>query len=129
MGRSDDDDTNPYIGFKGRWENRQFVFESKEERDRWQIVQYGHVRDGFLQPDEGRHRDNEPRLRIDKPFWKDADEEARYERAVHFAPPEKHGSMDFYAYLAEIAKIATGIKPTKPIVKPMPHAPLPPEEE
>lgn len=56
------------------------------------------------------------------PFWKDADEQARYERAVKAAPPAQYGKIDFYAYLREIAQLATGITLTKPPVKQMPDA-------
>lgn len=47
-------DAAKYAGFRVRWDREVggFIFESKEERDRWQVQHYGQVRNAFRTPDE-----------------------------------------------------------------------------
>ena len=93
MGRDDERATPSY-------------FPSQDERDRWQVRQYGHLRNGFRKDDEPT--DDRP-LRIDRhPFWEPG-EDVIWERAVKACPLEQCGSLDFFEYLAEVAKLAKGM--------------------
>ena len=81
-------------------------FASQDERDRWQVRQYGAVRNGFREMDEPT--DDRP-LRIDRyPFWEPG-EDVIWERAVRACPLRDYGSMDLFEYLAEVAKLARGM--------------------
>lgn len=119
----DDEDRGKYAGFKVHWDKdvNTFVFDTKEERDRWQIKQYGKVRNCFRDPDEPV--DEQPVIVYRDPFWKDEDERLRYERAVKAAPPSQYGKMQLHEYLAEIVKLAEGIKPQGDAVKAMASGP------
>lgn len=64
------------------------VFASKEERDRWQIQEYGQVRNGFRELTEPR--DDRPLLTEPDPFWMDYTEQLAYEAAVE-ANPKREG--------------------------------------
>jgi hypothetical protein len=54
-----------YEGFKGASDKQSgvFVFESMEERDRYQVAAYGHVRNGWREDDEPT--DDRPPIRRD----------------------------------------------------------------
>lgn len=67
--------------------------------------------------------DVRPRIVYRDPFWKDEDERLRYERAVKAAPPSHYGKMQLHEYLAEIVKLAEGIKPQGDAVKAMASGP------
>lgn len=123
MGFDDERDSRKYAGFKGRWDKdlNTFVFESKDERDRWQIKTYGAVRNCCREASDPI--DDRP-LRYEKnPFWKDEGERQRYERAAHLCPVSASGNLTLDQYLAEIAKLAEGIKPQGTAVKAMPSGP------
>lgn len=78
-------------------------------------------------PDTGRmafrheweQPDERPCVVYPHPFWKDEAERLRYERAVKLAPPSQYPHMKLDEYLAEIVKLAEGIKPG-PAVRAMP---------
>ena len=74
-----------------------------EERDRWQIQTYGHVRDAFRWPEEPP--DGRPMIAAD-PFWSSDGEQTTYELAVRQNPkrPDELPSV----YIARIAAIASG---------------------
>lgn len=105
MGRADRDDMVPH-------------FSSMEERDRWQIQQYGHVRNGFRT--EHERQDERPLLYYALPFWADAEEERRYERAVRACPLSQYGHMRLPEYLAAVVEVAEGLEP-RAAVKAMPE--------
>jgi hypothetical protein len=83
------------------------TFESREERDRWQVAKYGHVRNGFRE--EGEESDGRPLLVYPEPFWESPTEESFWLRAVRSCPLSQYGHLDAFAYLAEVAKVATGL--------------------
>lgn len=85
------------------------VFRTPEERDRWQIQQYGFVRNGY-RTDYDR-TDERPLLIDPWPFWKDASEEERFIRAVRSCPTTQYGHLDLFDYLREVSSLAEGIKP------------------
>ena len=130
-GRSNPTSSGPvpaeYIGFKGMWESRSrvFVFESCEERDRWQIHRYGHVRNGFREPDE--IEDDRPAIARDRcrckgcrdraGFWNDESERMNYEDAVESFPRgEDEGPMAYSKRIAESVN-----ERYQRALKPMPH--------
>lgn len=96
-------------------------FASQEDRDRWQVQQYGHVRDGFRT--ELDRTDERPLLVYAHPFWASAEEEARYERAVKACPVREYGALRLDQYLAEVVTVAEGIRPQGTAVKAMPSGP------
>jgi len=59
------------------------VFDSQEARDRWQIAEYGHVRNGFRTDEEPR--DDRPLL-VRAAFWDNESERLTYEHAVETNP-------------------------------------------
>jgi len=83
-------DAAKYAGFKVRWDPqiRTFVFESQEERDRWQVHRYGRVRNAFRTPDEPT--DERPCLkdcncaacREHHGFWRNPSEREAFETAA-----------------------------------------------
>lgn len=60
------------------------VFDSKEERDQWQIQQYGRVRNAFRTEDDPI--DERPLLYHPVPFWSSESERLEYEHAVEGNP-------------------------------------------
>lgn len=93
MGRDDERATPSY-------------FQSQDERDRWQVRQYGHLRNGFREYDEPT--DDRP-LRIDRhPFWEPG-EDVIWERAVKACPLREYGALDAWEYLREVAKLAVSM--------------------
>jgi hypothetical protein len=92
------------------------VFPSQDERDRWQVRQYGAVRNGFREYDEPT--DDRP-LRIDRcPFWEPG-EDVIWVRAVRACPLREYGSLDVFRYLGEVAKLAQSMD-TAPKLRAMP---------
>ena len=77
-------------------------FDSKDDRDRWQIQQYGAVRNAFREPDEPT--DDRPLL-TRAPFWHDGIEQATYEAAA--ANPLLPGEGPF-TYIKRISQMVTG---------------------
>ncbi len=71
-------------------------------------------------PDTGRMafrnewepRDERPCIVYPHPFWKDEDERLRYERAAAHCPVSASGKLTLDEYLAEVAKVATGLRPS-----------------
>jgi hypothetical protein len=62
----------------------------------------------------------EARLRIMYPFWESEDEEMAYVKAVRSCPLSQYGSLDFFAYLREVASVAHALPgglPTMPHVR------------
>ena len=110
-------DVTRYEGFKGAYDRvaGTFVFESTEERDRFQRAKYGAVRNGYRE--EHEQTDGRPLLIYPEPFWESNEERTAWLRAVESCPLAEYGSLDAYAYLAEVAKVATGLRggvPTMP---------------
>lgn len=68
-----------YQGYKGRFEGGVFVFQSPDERDRWQRDQYGETRNGFRLPHEPT--DERPMVKILDPLWQSESERLEYEHA------------------------------------------------
>lgn len=93
------------------------IFESKDERDRWQVQTYGAVKDGFRRAEDAT--DERPLLIDPYPFWRDWEEERRYTRAIRVCPPSTYGHLDVFEYLSEVAKVATG-QTGRDVVKAMP---------
>jgi len=83
-------------------------FDSKEDRDRYQIAKYGQIRNGFRQ--EWEPTDDRPLLVYSEPFWESSEEQAAWVRAVQSCPLAQYGSLDAFAYLAEVGKVATGLR-------------------
>jgi hypothetical protein len=79
------------------------TFDSKEDRDAWQLRQYGHARNAFREPDEPT--DGRPVL-VRAPFWHDGNEQAVYEAAVS-GNPIKPGEGPF-TYIRRISALVTG---------------------
>jgi len=91
------------------------IFASQDERDRFQRQKYDNVRNGYRQ--EWEPTDDRPLLIYSEPFWAGADEQAAWVRAVQSCPLSEYGHLDVWAYLAEVAKVATGLRggvPTMP---------------
>ncbi|OFW63855.1 MAG: hypothetical protein A2Y74_01435 [Actinobacteria bacterium RBG_13_63_9] len=86
-----------------------------EERDRFQIAAYGHVRNGFRE--DWEPTDDRPLLIYPVPFWRDRMEQATYEAAVA-GNPIKPGKGPF-SYIRRISEIVT--QEREPGLKPMPH--------
>lgn len=106
MARADRDDAAPH-------------FASQDERDRWQVQQYGHVCNGFR--DEFERVDERPLLYYTHPFWEPG-EDVIWERAVAACPLREYGAMQVWVYLAEVAKLAIGMDRLKGVpVKDMPR--------
>ena len=103
-------DPEKYTGFKGEWDGsiNAFVFASKDERDRYQIATYGAVRNGYRE--EHEPTDSRPPLKYPEPFFESSEERAAWLRAVQSCPLDQYGSMDVFAYLAEVGKVATGLR-------------------
>ena len=127
--RRDNPDDEKYAGFKGSWDKdiKAFVFASMEERDRYQIATYGHVRNGWREddePDDGRQlilhgacpcagcREYEGDI------WRDKTERMTYEDAIAAEPiqPDEYR----LAYLAKISAKVEGKYGR--LAKAMPHA-------
>lgn len=81
-------------------------FASQDERDRWQVQQYGHVRNGFR--DDFERVDERPLLYFTRPFWEPG-EDVIWERAAKACPVREYGAMQVWEYLAEVAKLAIGM--------------------
>lgn len=100
-------------------------FTSQEARDAWQIATYGHVRNGFREPDEPP--DGRPVI-VRDPYWRDPAEQDAYEHAVRTNPrrPDE-GAM---TYIARIAAIVEGrLQLPAPKAKQLPPAkPMPPKQ-
>lgn len=120
MGFDDDRDATKYHGFKVHWDRdaNGWVFDSKDERDRWQLQQYGHVRNGFREPEEPLDERRATRFQP-KPDWT-YEEEMRYLRAVRALPIKEYGHMTPYQYMAATCEVANGLRPSAP-VKAMPE--------
>jgi hypothetical protein len=99
--------TGRYEGFKGKFESGVFVFESMEERDRWQIHHYGRVRNAWREADDPT--DDRP-LIAHAPFWDSESERLEFEHAVETHPPGPgvHGNEYLVAYAARIADVVEG---------------------
>jgi hypothetical protein len=80
------------------------VFESKEARDRWQIQEYGQVRNGFRT--HGEPPDGRPLLIEPDAFWEDYTEQLAYEAAVE-ANPKRDGE-GLLTYLERIVAEVKG---------------------
>ena len=91
-------------------------FHNSEERDRWQLRQYGHVRNGFRTEEEPR--DDRPLLYEPEPFWCDETERLSYEAAKEAHP--KDGDEGPLAYVQRLAAIVAGRY--EAAGKPMPSA-------
>lgn len=117
-------DPEKYRGFKGAFDRDTFVFESTEERDRFQVATYGHVRNGWREPDEPT--DERPAIlhgacrcrgcrRYQREFWRDETERMTYEDAVA-ANPRGQGEGPA-TYIKRIGSIVAGkyaqIKPSR----------------
>lgn len=117
-----DKDWGKYEGFRVRWDKdiRAFVFDSKEERDRWQIHHYGAVRNCFRTEDE--RDDGRPLLYHTSPQFKDPEQEARYVKAIRSCPVSEYGSLRLDQYLGEVVKLADGLaaRPKVALLKTMP---------
>jgi len=80
------------------------AFGSKDERDRWQISQYGRLHNAFRTDEEPR--DDRPLLFEAYPFWVDDTERMTYEQAVDSHPRgDAEGAL---SYVARIVEIVTG---------------------
>jgi hypothetical protein len=110
-------DPEKYAGFKGSWDKdaNAFVFASMEERDRYQIATYGHVRNGWREDDEPT--DERPLIlhgacpcagcrEYSGDIWRDKTESMTYEDAIEAAPiqPDEYR----LAYLAKISAKVEG---------------------
>jgi len=113
--RGGDQDAGPYAGFKGAWDKTvgAFVFESMEERDRYQVAAYGHVRHGWREDDEPT--DDRPPIRRDScrcagcRSYLDGDsgtERMTYASAVE-SNPQREGEGPI-AYIQRIGAIVAG---------------------
>jgi hypothetical protein len=118
---ADKQDWGKYDGFRVHWDKdlRTFVFDSKDERDRWQIKQYGQVRNGFREPDDPD--DGRPAIIYNVPPYKSREEQLRYERAASLCPVSASGSLTLDKYLGEIVLLASGLHPVGDAVKAMPR--------
>ena len=95
------------------------VFASQEERDRWQIAQYGHVKNGYREPED--YNDGRGAL-LPPPFWNDGSEQLSYEYAVESNPiREGEGWLTYLGRV--IASLPPGLKvPRQRAEKAMPRA-------
>jgi hypothetical protein len=79
-------------------------FHNSEERDRWQVQQYGRIRNWFRTDEDPR--DDRPLLFETHPFWVDDTERMTYEEAVESHPRgDAEGAL---SYIARIVEIVTG---------------------
>ena len=110
-------DVTRYEGFRGAYDRiaGTFVFVSTEERDRYQRAKYGEVRAGYRH--EWEPTDERPLLLYPEPFYESAEEKAAWERAVQSCPLSEYGDLDAFAYLAEVAKVATGLRGGLPAMR------------
>lgn len=83
------------------------VFDSPGERDRWQRETHGHVRNGFRE--EHEETDGRPLLIYPEPFWESSEEMNAWVQAIRACPLAQYGSMDVFAYLEEVGKVAVGL--------------------
>lgn len=111
-------DTSRFEGFRGAFDKAAgtFVFESKDERDRFQREKYGAVRNGYREEHEAT--DDRPLLIYPEPFWESFAEMAAWLKAVQSCPIAEYGGMDAFAYLGEVGQVAVGLGGK---VKRMPH--------
>jgi hypothetical protein len=93
-----------------------FIFESKEERDRWQLREYGHVRNGFRT--ENEPEDDRPLLVYHDPPFADRLEQATYEAAVA-GSPIRPGEGPF-SYMRRISGLVTQERKTGAKTMPRP---------
>lgn len=102
-------DTSRFEGFKGAFDKAAgtFVFESKDERDRFQREKHGAVRNGYRE--EHEPTDDRPLLIYPEPFWESFGEMTAWVRAVQSCPLAEYGGMDAFAYLGEVGKVAAGL--------------------
>jgi len=107
----DSQDLTRYEGFQGTSERGGFVFASLEERDRYQRAKHGAVRNGFRLPGEDTHGEptDRPTVVYREPQWESSAEMNAFLRAVQSCPLAEYGSLDLFAYLAEVGKVATGL--------------------
>lgn len=103
-------DVSRFEGFKGVFDKaaNTFVFASADERDRFQVAKYGAVRNGFRH--EWEQTDDRPLLIYPEPFWESSEEQAAWLRAVQSCPLGEYGHLDAFVYLAEVGKLAAGIR-------------------
>lgn len=66
---------------------------------------------GFRDPEKDPYPDERPTLVYRYPFWQDMEEELRYEKAVAACPVKEYGHLRFDEYLAEVVKLAEGMRP------------------
>lgn len=99
------------------------VFGSKDERDRWQIMQYGNIRNAFREPNEAP--DGRPVLVYPDPFWSDYTEELNYEAVVEVN--SKRDGEGLLTYLGRVLE-AVGSKYSKAGLE-MPRTPTRRERE
>jgi len=106
-------DVSRYEGFRGAWDKalNVFVFDSADERDRFQVAQYGAARNAFRH--EWEQTDSRPLPIYPEPFWDGSEEQAAWLRAVQACPLSEYGHLDALVYLAEVAKVANGIRPVR----------------
>jgi hypothetical protein len=111
-------DTSRYEGFKGAYDKfaGTYIFESMEERDRFQREKYGAVRNGYRKEDEPT--DERPLLIYPEPVWESAAEMNAWLRAVQSCPLLEYGHLDAFVYLAEVGKVSGGIRPVKSMPRP-----------
>ena len=62
----------------------------------------------------GEAPDDRPVIRYLRPFWEDG-EEALWLKAVHACPLHASKDLDWFAYLREIGKVATGLGAKPPL--------------
>jgi hypothetical protein len=62
--------------------------------------------------------DERPTIYYTEPFWESPEEEAVWLRAVRSCPLSEYGSLDVFAYLAEVGQVAVGLGGK---VRRMPH--------
>lgn len=108
-------DVRRYAGFKAKWDRdlKAYVFDSQDERDRWQRREYAGVRNAFRREDESA--DGRPVLVYTHPPL-----DVAWLRAVRLAPREQHPDVPLSEYLAEIGRIVAGITGRGVAVEPQP---------
>lgn len=113
-------DWGKYEGFRVHWDKdlRTFVFDSQEERDRWQIKQYGSVRNCFRT--EMEREDGRPLLYHTAPQFKSPDQERRYIKAAEACPVSEYGQLRLDQYLGEVVRLAEGLEKRPEAIKSMP---------
>jgi len=115
--RSEGPDIGKYAGFKGSWDkdSNAFVFASMEERDRYQIATYGHVRNGWREDDEPS--DERPLIlhgvcpcagcrEYSGDIWRDKTERMTYEDAAEADHPRPEDTL--LDYLARVSTAVSG---------------------